>query len=138
MRGNIMTKNIDRKTLTEAEKQRLLDEEIFILESTECIARVMLKECINKNTIAKKLGKSNSFVTQVLAGNRNMTLRTFADFLHVLGYRAKISEKPYKNNGISDYSNNYDNVIALKQPEISVMTLDNKHYNNQERIVVNL
>lgn len=82
------------KFVSEGEQQRLLDQERFILEATECVARVMEKEGVSKSTLAKQLGKSTAFVTQVLGGGRNMTMRTLADILSVLGYIPVLTAKP--------------------------------------------
>lgn len=74
-------------------RNRLLAQERLILEATECIARVMQKENVSKADLADRLGRSKAFVTQLLGGGRNMTMRTFADVMSVLGYRAKIVEE---------------------------------------------
>jgi transcriptional regulator with XRE-family HTH domain len=40
------------------------------------------------------MGKTKGFISQLLSGGRNLTLRTVADILHVLGY--KVSLTAYK------------------------------------------
>jgi transcriptional regulator with XRE-family HTH domain len=73
---------------------RLLEEERLILDATELIYELMERESINQKELARRLGKSKGFVSQVLNGSRNMTLRTFADLLGVLGYRAELNARP--------------------------------------------
>lgn len=94
-----MRKSTFEEIYSDKSRRRLLEQERFILEATECLARVMEKENISKVELSEKLGKSKAFVTQVLAGGRNMTIRTFADFMFTLGYTAKISEEAlYESN----------------------------------------
>lgn len=53
------------------------------------IFKVMEKSNIKKSDLAKMLGKSRSFVTQVFSEDHNMTLKTFCDILYVLDVRAE-------------------------------------------------
>lgn len=48
----------------------------------------------NKAQLAERLGKSKAYVTQVLSGSRNMTLRTLADFAFALGFRVELKARP--------------------------------------------
>lgn len=61
------------------ENAKLVAQETVITEVTEEIWRRM-EECgVSKAELARKLGASKGFVSQVLSGSRNMTLRTLAD-----------------------------------------------------------
>lgn len=80
--------------LSDPESRKLFEEERLILQATDCIVRALKREGINKTELAERLDKSNAFITQVLNGTRNMTFRTFADFLYALGYTADICEVP--------------------------------------------
>jgi len=75
---------------------RLLAQEELILEMTETLCELLQKENITRQALAERLGKSKGFVSQVLNGGRNLTLRTIADILNVLGYKIKIN--PYKKD----------------------------------------
>ena len=50
----------------------------------------MEKEDVTKAELAKRLGKSKAFVTQMLSGSRNMTIHTLADVAFVLGYKIEL------------------------------------------------
>ena len=76
------------------EFRRLLAQEELILEVTEVLCGLLEAETISKKELAERLGKSKGFVSQLLNGGRNLTLRTVADILHVLGY--KVALKPEK------------------------------------------
>ena len=66
---------------------RLLVQEETILEVTEMIHEVMAGKCISRSELALKLGRSKGFVSQLLDGTANMTLRTLADVLFALDCR---------------------------------------------------
>jgi len=76
------------------EFRRLFAQEDLILEVTETICELLDNEKVSRKELADRLGKSKGFISQLLNGGRNLTLRTVADILHVLGYR--IALKPYK------------------------------------------
>jgi transcriptional regulator with XRE-family HTH domain len=80
--------------MNDPEFRKLLAEEELILEVTETICDILENEKISRKELADRLGKSKGFVSQLLNGGRNLTLRTVADILHVLGY--KVTLTPYK------------------------------------------
>ncbi|MCG9578214.1 helix-turn-helix transcriptional regulator [Vibrio tubiashii] len=58
---------------------------------------VMLDELdVSKAELARRLGKSKSYVTQVLSGSRNMTLGSFSDICFALGFKPEV-KIPVKN-----------------------------------------
>ena len=63
----------------------------LIMEVTETLCELLEKEKISRKELADRLGKSKGFVSQLLNGGRNLTLRTVADILHVLGYRVALT-----------------------------------------------
>ncbi len=62
----------------------------LIMEVTEKICEVLERENLSRKELAEKLGKTKGFISQLLNGGRNLTLRSIADILHVLGYKAQI------------------------------------------------
>jgi len=93
----------------------LMAEESLILEITEKIIELMQKEKITKANLAKRLKKSKGYITQLLDGSRNFTIKTIADIFHVLGYSLKIEEDKYKNQQGQDNYNTIDNVILFRK-----------------------
>jgi len=63
---------------------KLLAEEVLITEVTEAIWRAMEEAGLTKAELAKKMEATKGHVSQVLNGNRNMTLRTLADICFAL------------------------------------------------------
>jgi transcriptional regulator with XRE-family HTH domain len=82
------------KYLEDPEFARLMAQGDLIMEVTETLCELLEKEKISRKELAERLGKSKGFVSQLLNGGRNLTLRTVADILHVLGY--KVSIMPFK------------------------------------------
>ena len=80
-----MTRELLTEWLDESpEHSRAFLEEGLILEATEAICAAMEKRCMSKAALAGRLGTSKAYVTQLLKGNRNMTLRTFASIAFAL------------------------------------------------------
>jgi len=79
----------DRKETWAEEK--LFSREELIYNVTEDLLVIMEELGITKNELAKKIGKSKSYVTQVLNGSRNMTLGTLSDLCMELKTKPKIS-----------------------------------------------
>ena len=82
------------KYLEDPEFARLMAQGDLIMEVTETLCELLEKEKISRKELADRLGKSKGFVSQLLNGGRNLTLRTVADILHVLGY--KVALTPYR------------------------------------------
>jgi transcriptional regulator with XRE-family HTH domain len=80
--------------MNDPEFRKLLAQEELILEVTETICELLENETVSRKELAERLGKTKGFVSQLLNGGRNLTLRTVADILHVLEY--KVSFTPYK------------------------------------------
>lgn len=73
------------------ENRRLLRQEDLILEATEGLAGLMLRQGVSKAELARRLGRTRGYITQILAGSRNFTLRTLADVANALGCRVHLS-----------------------------------------------
>lgn len=83
----------------EREYQRLVEQETLIFEATEMLSELIEEFGVSRKELAEKLGRSKGFVTQVLSGDRNMTLRTLADFAFALGHRVDLAAAPLIESG---------------------------------------
>ena len=70
--------------------RRLLRREQLILDVTTALYEQMDAQGITKAKLASRLEKTPGFVTQLLAGDRNLTLRTIADLADALNGRLKV------------------------------------------------
>ena len=87
-------KTLLEKYLEDSEFAKLMAQGDLIMEVTETLCELLEKEKVSRKELAERLGKSKGFISQLLNGGRNLTLRTVADILHVLGY--KVALTPYK------------------------------------------
>lgn len=65
---------------------RLVARESLVMNVTEDLLVALEDQGISQKELARRLGKSKSFVSQVLSGARNMTLATLSNFAHAMGY----------------------------------------------------
>ncbi|HXG70683.1 MAG TPA: helix-turn-helix transcriptional regulator [Gemmatimonadaceae bacterium] len=68
------------------QSRRMLRQEELILDVTETFCEAMDRDGANRKQLAEALGKTRGFVSQLLNGGRNLTLRTVADVADALGY----------------------------------------------------
>jgi len=77
------------KTFSDAEEKAFAREQL-VYNVTEDLLIVLEDLNINKKELARRLGKSKSYITQILSGSRNMTLGSFSDICFVLGVEPEI------------------------------------------------
>lgn len=80
----------------DAESLRLFEQERIILDVTERICEVMEDRNVSRTRLAIALGKSKGYISQLLDGSANMTLRTMSDVFLSLGLRACIRTEPLR------------------------------------------
>ena len=68
--------------MNDPEFRKLLAQEELILEVTEVLCGLLEQEKISRKELADRLGKSKGFVSQLLNGGRNLTLRTSCQTIH--------------------------------------------------------
>lgn len=89
-----MRNNLLPELENDREVQLLYEEEGLVLEVTEAICELMQKQNIKRSELARRLGVDKSYITQLLDGSSNMTLKTIADVMFCLDYKAKIKIEP--------------------------------------------
>lgn len=91
--------SVEKQTLTDVERfgrsstegRRLLKQEELILEVTEALSAAIEERGLTRSEVAKRLGKTKGFVSQLLAGGRNLTLRTVADIADAIGISLRLA-----------------------------------------------
>ena len=68
--------------------------ESLVAEAAEGIAQLMAAQNLSKADVARRLNKSRAWVTQLLNGKANMTIRTLADVTFALGGQLSIQSTP--------------------------------------------
>jgi len=79
-----------RKHFEKSDEQALYQQERLLFDATELLSRAMKDEHITKAELARRIRKSKAYVTQVLRGRHNMTLRTLAELTWALGYSVEL------------------------------------------------
>ncbi|HSG38536.1 MAG TPA: helix-turn-helix transcriptional regulator [Thermoanaerobaculia bacterium] len=85
----------------ELEDARGLRQEELILEVTEAIAKALEASGITQSELAARLGKTKGYVSQLMGGGRNLTLRTLADVADALGCRIRVQVCPAELPGLN-------------------------------------
>ena len=92
------------KYMEDPEVAKLVIQGELIMEVTETICELLEKEGVSRKELAERLGKTKGFVSQLLNGGRNLTLRTVADILHVLGYKVVLTAHKIEQKEVSGAS----------------------------------
>jgi ribosome-binding protein aMBF1 (putative translation factor) len=100
---------VERFEQSSTENRRLLKQEELILDVTEALSVAIEESGLTRSELAKRLGKTKGFVSQLLAGGRNLTLRTVADIADAIGVSLAIAvERPQlvssKNGQVEGHS----------------------------------
>jgi transcriptional regulator with XRE-family HTH domain len=77
-----------------ADYRKAYRQEGFILDVTEQLWEAMDKAGQSKADLAKRLDCSKAHISNVLSGNRNMTLRTLSDIADALGCEVTVKIAP--------------------------------------------
>jgi transcriptional regulator with XRE-family HTH domain len=78
----------------DSEDMKYYLQEKLIFEVTECVAEMMEKKGVSRSELAAKLGRTKGYITQLLNGNANMTLRTISDVMWALDSTLKVQPEP--------------------------------------------
>lgn len=71
--------------VSDPDNMRLFQQEMAVETVTEMLCAIMKEKNVTRTELAKRLGKTRGWVTQLLDGDRNKTLRTIADAFWALG-----------------------------------------------------
>ena len=97
-----------KKTLVEQYVQdpvhmRLFQQERAIYEVTELLESTMAEVGVTRAELARRLGKSKGWVTQLLDGDANKTIRTVADAFAVVGREYRSFQCPIRIDNKAGY-----------------------------------
>ena len=68
--------------------------ELLLLDINEQIVERMVARGIRRSELAQRLGSSRAFVTQLLNGKPNLTLKTLVQVAHALGMAVDVQLRP--------------------------------------------
>ena len=87
-------KTLIEEFLQDADNSAEFEQEMFAFQATEMIATLMSRHGVRRTDLARQIGKSKSYITQLLSGSRNMTFHTLAQLAYMLGYKLNIQPVP--------------------------------------------
>lgn len=93
-----MTDFLERWATDSDENAKLVAQELLITEVTEAIWEAMEEVGINKTELANRMGATKGYISQVLSGSRNMTLRTLSNICCALGQKPTITVEMKTDN----------------------------------------
>lgn len=64
--------------------------ELLVAEAAELVCHLMAQRGMSKADLARELNKSRAWVTQLLSGKNNVTIRTLAEVVHALGGKIEL------------------------------------------------
>lgn len=80
------------------DNRRLFLQEELIVEITERLAAEMAAQCISQKLLAEKLGCTKGYVSQLLNGGKNLTLRSLANLADALDCKPNFALE--RNQGV--------------------------------------
>jgi len=89
-----MSKGLYQELIERFGDERQMAEEGLIFDVSQQLFEVMEKDHVSKAELARRLGCSKAYITKLLRGPSNMTLRKVAEVFHALGYTLKLKAAP--------------------------------------------
>lgn len=84
---NMTTRTFFEQWMENPEHQRILEQERVLVDAAELVSTAMEFRGINRTELATRLKCSKAYITQVLRGSQNLTLKTLADMFYGLNCR---------------------------------------------------
>lgn len=89
-----MGKTLIERLTESPEGMRLFQQERAIQEATDLICEVMELEGVSRAELARRLNTSKGYITQLLDGRTNMTVRTISDVFGALNRAVHFQDGP--------------------------------------------
>ena len=89
-----MTETLTDQLINTPERRRLYQQEYAIQQATDLICELMNNDEVSRSELARRLGTTKGYVTQMLDGRTNMTVRTLADVMTALQYTIRFEADP--------------------------------------------
>lgn len=84
---------IERLTKTK-DGMRLYQQERLIQELTDMACEIMQEQNVSRSALAQRLGTTKGYITQLLDGSTNMTIRTISDVFVAMDRAVHFQEGP--------------------------------------------
>jgi len=91
-----MTEKSFEQLFKAAEQRPEYWEEGALLDFTEALYAAMEDQGVTRTELARRLGTSQAYITRVLSGNANFTLRTMSKLAFALGMQLDVALSPQR------------------------------------------
>jgi transcriptional regulator with XRE-family HTH domain len=88
--GTMGGRTVYGEYMKDEEFARLIAQEDLIMDVTEGFCKILEEEKLSRSKLAGLMGKTKGYISQLLGGKRNITLRVMSDIAYHLGYNVKI------------------------------------------------
>ena len=119
--------------------ERLLCQERLILDVTELLAGALEDGGVPRAELARRLGRTPGFVSQLLGGGRNLTLRTIADIAAALCLRPSFklsSDRKAVSEWTNETNYNDDNWTLQMAPQVARLSEPERQTNTDAMAAV--
>ena len=89
-----MGETLTEKLTKTPEGMRLYQQERAIQELTDLVCELMDEQDVSRSALARRLGRTKGYITQLLDGRANMTVRTISDVFTALDRAVHFQEGP--------------------------------------------
>lgn len=83
----------------------------FIMDVTESICAILEQKNMDRKDLARNMNKSKGYISQLLNGDRNMTLATLTEICHALGCKPSIKFKKHEDHVVFEDSFKVDSPV---------------------------
>lgn len=85
-----------RKKIDDSSREfrREVEAEALVMSATESICEILEKNGMSRADLAREIGRTRGYVTQLLSGERNMTLHTLSDLAFACNARVTLAWEP--------------------------------------------
>jgi transcriptional regulator with XRE-family HTH domain len=81
------TRTVFEQYMENPENRRIFEQERVLVDAAELVSTAMEFRGVNRSELANRLECSKAYITQVLRGSQNLTLKTLADVFYGLNCR---------------------------------------------------
>lgn len=121
-----MTNKLNEEILfTEEERDERYFANALILDASIQLERSLEESGLSQKELAERLGSTESYVSQVLGGGRNVTLKTLGRFAYHLGYSLKLRRSSLSEEKRQQWQTAYRPVLPVNvsraRPQLQVI-----------------
>jgi transcriptional regulator with XRE-family HTH domain len=89
-----MTMSVSERVAKSPERMKHFQAVRLEMEITELLCELMDKQGVSRAELARRLGASPPYITKILRGQTNMTLKTISDCFFALGRSVRVVDRP--------------------------------------------